>query len=272
MKYPGKAIAFIDEANITIQAERLGLRIDYKKLLNYLNENYNLLRAYLYTGLDLESAGLNNFVVMLRRTGFRVVHFRGDERPDGSVKANLDVHIAVDMVAMADSYDVAILFSGDGDYVPAIDVVSRKGVRVEVVSLEEHAANQLLDHADHFSDLRELIEDNDLVFRNHRIKPDPKPEIDPEIEKSRQLAITLIQDILKGIPIQAYPVETNIIAKRAVQLDEKNIIENSDFPTYLSVVQFLTDQRAIDLVRKNGIEYISTVNYGAIRGLLNGKR
>lgn len=272
MTIPGKAIAFIDEANITVQAERLGLRIDYKKLLNYLNDHYNLLRAYLYTGLDLENSGLNNFVMMLRRTGFRVVHFRGDERADGSVKANLDVHIAVDMVAMADSYDVAILFSGDGDYVPAIEVISRKGVRVEVVSLEEHAANHLLDHADHFIDLRELIEENDLIFRNHRPKPERETVKDSEVEKSQKLAITLVQDILKGIPPHVFPVESNIIARRAAQLDENNILDKSEFPDYQSVIKMLVEKRAIDTIQKSGVEFITTVNYGAIRGLLNGKR
>lgn len=271
MKYPGKAIAFIDEANITIQAERLGWRVDYKKLLKYLNENYNLIRAYLYTGLDLENAGLKNFVVMLRRSGYRVVHYRGQERPDGSVKANLDVHIAVDMVAMADSYDVAILFSGDGDYVPAIEVISRKGVRVEVISLEEHAANYLLDHADNFVDLKKLIKSNDLVFRNHRSKPAPKPKVDPEIEKNQQLAISLIQDILKGIPPHVYPVESAIIAKRAQQLDENDIISQTEFPDYLALIEMLVEKRVFDVITKDNVEFITTVSYGAIRGLLTAK-
>jgi uncharacterized LabA/DUF88 family protein len=271
MTFQGKAIAFIDEANITIQAERLGLRIDYKKLLQYLRKNNNLLRAYLYTGVDLESTGLNNFVVMLRRSGYRVVHSRGDERPDGSVKANLDVHLAVDMVSMVEQYDTAILFSGDGDYVPAVEEISRQGVSVDVISMEEHAANNLIDIADRFIDLRELIEENDLIFRSHRGKSKPKLDVDPELERSEKLAVSLVQDILRGIPESAYPLEVKILAKRAHQLDEKGVIDVSSYNGYAAVIKEMRDRRALDIVTLDKVEYVSAVNYGVIRGLLNGE-
>jgi uncharacterized LabA/DUF88 family protein len=271
MIFQGKAIAFIDEANITIQAERLGLRIDYKKLLKHLKINYNLLRAYLYTGVDLESTGLNNFVVMLRRSGYRVVHYRGDERPDGSVKANLDVHLAVDMVSMAERYDTAILFSGDGDYVPAVEVISRQGVHVDVISMEEHAANNLIDSADRFIDLRELIEENDLIFRNQRSKPRPKLDLDPELRRSEKLAVSLVQEILRGIPDSAFPLEVEIIAKRAHQLDEMGVIEVSDYDGYAAVIREMRNRRALDIVTLDKMEFISAVNYDVIRGLLIGE-
>jgi len=270
MTFKGRAIAFIDEANITIQAERLGLRIDYKKLLQYLKDNYELLRAYIYTGVDLESIGLNNFVVMLRRSGYRVVHYRSDERPDGSVKANLDVHLAVDMVSMVERYETAILFSGDGDYAPAVEVISRKGVRVEVISLEEHTANNLIDLADGFMDLRELIEDNGLIFRDNRKVPKPKPEVIPDLKRSDKLAISLIQDILRALPESAYPLEVEIIAKRAHLLDERGVIELSIFDDYQAVIQALQEKGALDIVTIDSVAYISAVNYDEVRGLLNG--
>ncbi len=44
-----------------------------------------------------------------------------------------DIHIAVDMVkgAYENTFDVAILVSGDGDFVPAVEVVQEKGKSVE---------------------------------------------------------------------------------------------------------------------------------------------
>ncbi len=44
-----------------------------------------------------------------------------------------DIHIAVDMVkgAYENTFDVAILVSGDGDFVPAVKVVQEKGKSVE---------------------------------------------------------------------------------------------------------------------------------------------
>lgn len=44
-----------------------------------------------------------------------------------------DIHIAVDMVkgAYENTFDTAILVSGDGDFVPAVEVVQEKGKSVE---------------------------------------------------------------------------------------------------------------------------------------------
>jgi len=44
-----------------------------------------------------------------------------------------DIHIAADMVkgAYENTFDVAILVSGDGDFVPAINIVQEKGKEVE---------------------------------------------------------------------------------------------------------------------------------------------
>ena len=51
----------------------------------------------------------------------------------GSEKA-VDVNLACDMVALKDIYDVAVIFSGDQDYVPAVRIVKNAGKRVVNVS------------------------------------------------------------------------------------------------------------------------------------------
>ena len=47
----------------------------------------------------------------------------------GSEKA-VDVKLASDMIVLRDIYDVAIIVSGDQDYVPAVEVVKDSGRRV----------------------------------------------------------------------------------------------------------------------------------------------
>lgn len=42
----------------------------------------------------------------------------------------VDVHLAVDMVTLKDIYDVAVILSGDQDYVPAVRAVKDSGKRV----------------------------------------------------------------------------------------------------------------------------------------------
>ena len=53
----------------------------------------------------------------------------------GTEKA-VDVHLACDMVALKDIYDVAVVFSGDQDYVPAVRIVKDAGKRVVNVSFQ----------------------------------------------------------------------------------------------------------------------------------------
>ena len=51
----------------------------------------------------------------------------------GAEKA-VDVNLACDMVALREIYDVAVIFSGDQDYVPAVRIVKDAGKRVVNVS------------------------------------------------------------------------------------------------------------------------------------------
>ena len=53
----------------------------------------------------------------------------------GKEKA-VDVMLAVDMLELSPIYEVAIILSGDGDYVPAVQAVKDKGKRVINVSFE----------------------------------------------------------------------------------------------------------------------------------------
>jgi uncharacterized LabA/DUF88 family protein len=95
----------------------------------------------------------------MRRNGYRVIAKDLIQLPDGSKKANLDVEIAVDMIALVGCYDTAILVSGDGDLAYAVDAVSYRGVRVEVVSLRSMTSDSLINVADRYIDLDSIKED-----------------------------------------------------------------------------------------------------------------
>lgn len=95
----------------------------------------------------------------MRRNGYRVISKELVQLPDGSKKANLDVEIAVDMMALIGSYDTAVLVSGDGDLAYAVDAASYRGVRVEVVSLRSMTSDHLINVADRYVDLEAIKED-----------------------------------------------------------------------------------------------------------------
>jgi uncharacterized LabA/DUF88 family protein len=155
----GRIAIFIDGSNLFYAALQLGIEIDYTKLLQRLTGSSRLLRAFFYTGVDRTNEKQQGFLLWMRRNGYRVISKELIQLPDGSKKANLDVEIAVDMMALAGSYDTAVLVSGDGDLAYAVDAASYRGVRIEVVSLRSMTSDHLINVADHYIDLEAIKED-----------------------------------------------------------------------------------------------------------------
>ncbi|APB33003.1 hypothetical protein GlitD10_0689 [Gloeomargarita lithophora Alchichica-D10] len=161
----GRLAIFIDGSNLFYAALQLSIEIDYTKLLCYLTAGSRLLRAFFYTGVDPTNEKQQGFLLWMRRNGYRVVYKELVQLPDGSKKANLDVEIAVDMLALVGSYDTAILVSGDGDLAYAVDAVSYRGVRVEVVSLRSMTSDNLINVSDRYIDLDSI---RDEIRKSHR--------------------------------------------------------------------------------------------------------
>ncbi|MBV8152500.1 MAG: NYN domain-containing protein [Candidatus Eremiobacteraeota bacterium] len=113
------------------------------------------------------------FIRMLNRNGYQVVKKPVRVFADGNTKADLDIELAIDMLTLAERCERQILVSGDSDFVPVVRAVGMRGVRVEVVATQtqwaynttpEHprpfparASDDLLDAADEFTDLRDLV-------------------------------------------------------------------------------------------------------------------
>ncbi|UIE40181.1 LabA-like NYN domain-containing protein [Leptodesmis sichuanensis] len=152
----GRVAIFVDGSNLFYAAMQLGIEIDYTKLLCYLTQGSQLLRAFFYTGIDRVNDKQQGFLLWMRRNGYRVVTKDLVQLPDGSKKANLDVEIAVDMMTLADHYDTAVLVSGDGDLAYAVNAVSYRGARIEVVSLRSMTSDSLINVADQYTDVADL--------------------------------------------------------------------------------------------------------------------
>ena len=155
----GRVAIFIDGSNLFYAAVQLAIEIDYTKLLCKLTAGSRLFRAFFYTGVDRTNEKQQGFLLWMRRNGYRVIAKDLVQLPDGSKKANLDVEIAVDMVALVNYYDTAVLVSGDGDLAYAADAASYRGARVEVVSLRSMTSDSLINVADRYIDLEGVKDD-----------------------------------------------------------------------------------------------------------------
>ncbi len=148
----------IDGANLFYSASSLGIEVDYARLLKTLVGDRRLLRSYFYTGVDPKNEKQRGFLLWLSRHGYRVISKDLAQVPDGARRANLHVEIAVDMMRLADHCDTITLLSGDGHLPYAVDALSYRGVRVELVSLQSMTSDSLINLADQYTDLAALQE------------------------------------------------------------------------------------------------------------------
>lgn len=72
-----------------------------------------------------------------------------------------DIHMAVDMVENAgeDKFDTAIIVSGDGDFVSAVEAVKRKGKDVENIYFKNSSSRNLQKHCSNSFEITRAILD-----------------------------------------------------------------------------------------------------------------
>jgi len=158
---PARVGVFVDSANVELAIDRLRTRISWKKVLDLLTENRTLVRAIAYSpvhddpGVSIET---QRFAEPFLGKGYKVVTKPLKRFADGTIKANVDIEMACDIIEMLDRLDVVCLVSGDGDFQRLVEVIQAKGVRVEVVAVGTSTASSLRNAADQFTDLQGIIQ------------------------------------------------------------------------------------------------------------------
>ena len=78
------------------------------------------------------------------------------KKPRQSQKTrNVDIQVVIDVMrfAFTDEVERVYLVSGDGDYLPLLDEVMRRGKQVEVLALSDGLNDKLSHSVDRFYDL-----------------------------------------------------------------------------------------------------------------------
>lgn len=153
---------FVDVPNVIYGAERdegpngPSGAIDMGKLLDYLSEGRDLVRATAYAPVSddpSEPVERQRFVAPFVPYAYRIVTKPLKRFADGSIKGNFDVELAVDMVTMAERLDVIAIVSGDADFARAVELVQGRGVRVEVVAFSGSTSVDMRAIADRYVEL-----------------------------------------------------------------------------------------------------------------------
>ncbi len=135
----------VDVQNMFYSAKLLHQsKIDYSKLLLEIVSERDLVRAIAYA-VHKPDVDQSSFTDVLKRLGYEIKTKELRLRPDGTAKGDWDMGIAIDTIAMAPKLDTIVLVSGDGDFVPLVEMLKAHGCRVEVVSFRRSTAIELIE-------------------------------------------------------------------------------------------------------------------------------
>ena len=159
-----RAALFIDAANVFYAQKTMGWEIDFEKVYQYFNKHFALYNAFYYSAEPQE----NEDDKRLEYQRFSLMGYTMRTKPLKEIrdakgriavkKANLDIEMAVDMFATQSNYDIAILFTGDSDFVRAVELLRMNGKQIFVFSTKGHSGMELINASDKFMDFQALKE------------------------------------------------------------------------------------------------------------------
>ncbi len=155
-----KTGVFIDAANNYHAFSTAGIKLDYEALLNAFQDKCQLITIRYYSGVsdDPKYKSIKSTIDWLSYNGYVTVTKPVKVMEGGIVKANMDVEIAVDVMAAYPKLNHVVLFTGDGDFVYLIQTIQKLGVKVSIVSGAKQISDDLKRQADRFLDITTLFE------------------------------------------------------------------------------------------------------------------
>lgn len=154
IKRPEQRVAvFIDAQNMYHSAKHVyGARVNFAALVGAAVENREIIRAIAYVAKS-KTGEESAFFEALVQNGIELKIKDVQEFASGQKKADWDVGMTVDAIAISQHVDVVILATGDGDFVPLVEYLHAHGILCEVTAFGESTNSRLREVADSFLDL-----------------------------------------------------------------------------------------------------------------------
>ncbi len=144
---------FVDVQNMYYSARHIHQsKVNFGKILETAVADRKLIRALAYV-IKAEAPEEQSFFEALDKQGFEVKYRELQVFFGGAKKGDWDVGLAMDAVRLAERLDVAVLVSGDGDFVPLVEYLQNRGVLVEICAFGESTSTRLREAGDLFFDL-----------------------------------------------------------------------------------------------------------------------
>jgi len=144
-----RVVIFIDNSNIFQGFRKYGIKADYEKLKNVITNNRKLHGIFLYEGVvyPMSPEKKKWYGELNKRSGYVIKASFDKIVSSGAIEKKVDIKIAIDIISLAyeNSYDTAVLVSGDGDFIPVVKKVKELDKKVELWSFRYSLAKVLKD-------------------------------------------------------------------------------------------------------------------------------
>lgn len=157
---------FVDGSNMYAAQRERGWHIDWQKVYDYFAQAGQITECYYVSASPHYSEphkiqGWRRFKAALTHMGYTVIDKEIKRLKDsrtGTIigKGNLDIELAITIIASMQNFDQAVIFSGDGDFVPVVKKLRANGKTVVCVALKESTSLELVNHSSKFINLDEI--------------------------------------------------------------------------------------------------------------------
>ncbi len=119
----GRNFAFIDSQNLNLSIRNSGWILDFRKFRIYLKEKYGVTKAFLFIGYI---EGNSHMYTALQEYGFVCIFKPTLKYKDGKTKGNCDAELVLQAMIEYESYDKAVIVTGDGDFYCLVNYLLEK--------------------------------------------------------------------------------------------------------------------------------------------------
>lgn len=127
-----RVYAFIDSQNLNLGIRGLGWQLDFYRFRVYLNDKYNVSKAYLFLGYISKNKKLYDYLESCR---YELIFKPTIIDPSGKTKGNVDAELIVWTMRCVyeEICDKVIIISGDGDFSILADFLLEKNKLLQFI-------------------------------------------------------------------------------------------------------------------------------------------
>jgi uncharacterized LabA/DUF88 family protein len=167
--------AFIDASNLWAAQKAKGRFLDYAKLSDCIRKTFEAtaMEVFYYTAYPAEGtrsyslSGKHKFFTFLKKGLKFVVRKKElkrisivDEHGESiQEKGNMDVEMTIDALHHMAKYNIAVLFTGDSDFLALVSYLRVRGKKVYIFSSKHNISQELRTGADGYYDVLTLADD-----------------------------------------------------------------------------------------------------------------